>query len=514
MKNNFKNLLKLTTLLVGICLLAVSCENETVDIDNQTLIENGNNPFIKKGSIGDFQNINSYVSRLKNQSTLFKTGADANSNNFTVIENSDIYVYTDSTGTTTYTIPVRRENQVNFSFSNLIIKTVNDIEVNSFILNYSPTQEYLNEFVNDHQTPFEGAIEYEPLSLNDSSASRTSAKTGDCVETIILTFCSWPYDDPEDGYHVAGATCTPAYMWTETVFIDAGCSSSGGEGSSGTGTGSGTGGGAGDPTPTAPLPSDTCESSLGDTGITGSDECITSADDIERGNLIQSLGAQLLEAQINWINTTRNISLIYELNNFLEQGSYYDQNLYDELVVIAIDNHMNFTLSNYPGSANGLPFNWWNDEDFIINSGNFDIDDERPNGREVIVFAAYPAQAILHVENSNTALDRSWELVTNNTLTGIEDGKADAFRHAFWNALGTAEFGSRIMKYFADAHEWGETGLPVTMDFYNNHKGRVLRENYSFLTSEATISTAILQAVFNGSFKYINSSGILVPTNL
>ncbi|WP_213520793.1 hypothetical protein [Nonlabens sp.] len=163
-----------------------------------------------------------------------------------------------------------------------------------------------------------------------------------------MTFCSWPYDDPEDGYHVAGATCTPAYMWTETVFIDAGCSSSGGEGSSGTGTGSGTasgtGGGAGDPTPTAPLPSDTCESSLGDTGITGSDECITSADDIERGNLIQSLGAQLSEAQINWINTTRNIALIYNLNDFIEAGNFSNQNAYQNQAAEIIDSAINRTL--------------------------------------------------------------------------------------------------------------------------------------------------------------------------
>ncbi len=169
---------------------------------------------------------------------------------------------------------------------------------------------------------------------------------------------------------------------------------------------------------------------------------------------------------------------------------------------------------SWAGMEDGLPYNWWNDEDFIINSGHFDIDDERPNAQEVALFALYPSQALLHIENSITALEKAEELVVNGTLTGIGDGKADAFRHAFWNALGTAEFGSVIMRLFADAHEWGESGLSVTMDFYNNHKGRVIGENYAFLTSEATISAAILQAVFDGTLKYINNSGVLVPTNL
>ena len=35
----------------------------------------------------------------------------------------------------------------------------------------------------------------------------------------------------------------------------------------------------------------------------------------------------------------------------------------------------------------------------------------------------------------------------------MRDGRADAFRHAYWNALGTAEFGSNITQIFTDAHE-------------------------------------------------------------
>lgn len=61
----------------------------------------------------------------------------------------------------------------------------------------------------------------------------------------------------------------------------------------------------------------------------------------------------------------------------------------------------------------------------------------------------------------------------SNTLTGIEDGRADAFRHAYWNALGTAEFGSNITQIFTDAHEadskWSNFQSKIR-DFVNNEQ--------------------------------------------
>ncbi|GAB1858672.1 hypothetical protein MHTCC0001_35120 [Flavobacteriaceae bacterium MHTCC 0001] len=170
--------------------------------------------------------------------------------------------------------------------------------------------------------------------------------------------------------------------------------------------------------------------------------------------------------------------------------------------------------SNYPGKDKGLPYQWWKDTDFIINSGYFDIDDEQPNAKEAALFAIFRSQAILHIENSVTALNKAFELTQDGTFdpNGIEDGKADAFRHAFWNALGTAEFGSDIMKLFADAHEWGETGLAVDMDFHNNHEGRIIGDNFGFSSSDNDISNAIMDAVNDGQLKYINN-GNLVPTN-
>ena len=184
------------------------------------------------------------------------------------------------------------------------------------------------------------------------------------------------------------------------------------------------------------------------------------------------------------------------------------------LAIVAINSFISDTDTTYPGSDSSLPNNWWLDNDFIVNSGNFNIDDETPNAKEIALFAIFRKEAILHIENSTTALNKAEELVTSGTLTGLGDGKADAFRHAYWNALGTAEFGSNIMKLFADAHEWGEApSNSVTMDFYNNHEGRLLGEAFNFFSSDSEIANAVLQALYNGVLKYINNQGQLVFTN-
>lgn len=63
-------------------------------------------------------------------------------------------------------------------------------------------------------------------------------------------------------------------------------------------------------------------------------------------------------------------------------------------------------------------------------------------------------------------------IISNGTLMCIEDGRADAFLHAYWNALDTAEIGSVVTEIFTDAHEAFSSGLSKQMDLYNNEKGR------------------------------------------
>ncbi len=213
------------------------------------------------------------------------------------------------------------------------------------------------------------------------------------------------------------------------------------------------------------------------------------------------------------------VSIYLNNNNYSTESCQF---VLDALKLM--DNEIeNSTTDNYPGMDDNLPFNWWNDSTFIENSGEFNIPnesntaDETPNIKELLLFRMFPYEAIQHIKNSHVAMDRAVEVANDfsDGINGIHNGKADAFRHAYWNALGTADFGDLIMKLFADAHEWNQSGIEVTMDLTNNIKGRNIAvvNGFNSSTDETSISNTIEQAVFNGTLVYINNLNTIVNTN-
>uniref|UniRef100_UPI0040488D01 DUF6973 domain-containing protein n=1 Tax=Flavobacterium sp. TaxID=239 RepID=UPI0040488D01 len=198
--------------------------------------------------------------------------------------------------------------------------------------------------------------------------------------------------------------------------------------------------------------------------------------------------------------------------NYLKNENWSNENLVfaKELIERLVANPQQiYSSSDYPGDSDGMPFEWWNNVEFIIE--NFKMKDESnlieedPNEREILLFMAYPAQAILHIKNSNFALDTSVELVENGILTRIHNGKADAFRHAYWNAFDTAQFGSYVTKLFTDAHEWnsGNPPLESQMDYYNNQIGRNIGQDLSFYSTPDLVKFTILNEIAEGSLKYL-----------
>jgi hypothetical protein len=158
-----------------------------------------------------------------------------------------------------------------------------------------------------------------------------------------------------------------------------------------------------------------------------------------------------------------------------------------------------------------MPFEWWKDNEYM--KENMKIFFEVPNPEELYLFMLWPSVALKHIENSNLARDRSIALRDIHVLSGYMNGNADAFRHAFWNALGTAEFGSFKMEMLASAHEAYSSGITKDMDLFNNNIGRNIAENSQFnaSTSDGFIENEVLNFLFNGSLVYINNN-VLVPT--
>jgi hypothetical protein len=229
-------------------------------------------------------------------------------------------------------------------------------------------------------------------------------------------------------------------------------------------------------------------------------------------SMVRVLGLNL--AQKAWWNAVANAEAVGIITDYWNESDkdIETREISKRIIDYLIQNpQQEYTNENYPGIGN-MPFKWWEDDVYI--KQNFTIFEQLPNAFEIILFNLFPEKALLHVNNSLTALNKAQELFLDGTLPGIEDGKADAFRHAYWNALDTSEFGSELTKVFTDAHEAFSSGLPKQMDLHNNLKGREKAEimNFNFFTNDSDISSSILIEVYIGHLVYINN-GVLIPTN-
>jgi len=94
------------------------------------------------------------------------------------------------------------------------------------------------------------------------------------------------------------------------------------------------------------------------------------------------------------------------------------------------------------------------------------------------------------------------------------DGHRDAFRHAYWNALLTREFGYKWTLQFTTAHE-ALPGNPCTreaMDLFNNEVGRnIARANPK--VSDTEIINLVRKAVTDGDLVVVDQLGDLAWSN-
>lgn len=95
------------------------------------------------------------------------------------------------------------------------------------------------------------------------------------------------------------------------------------------------------------------------------------------------------------------------------------------------------------------------------------------------------------------------------------DGHTDAFRHAYWNARLTAEFGENWTKQFTTAHEGlpGNGAVREAMDLYNNEVGRRIAAANPGASPEV-LADRVQKALDDGDLMVVDRSGHLAPSNL
>ncbi|WP_299126849.1 hypothetical protein [uncultured Winogradskyella sp.] len=174
-----------------------------------------------------------------------------------------------------------------------------------------------------------------------------------------------------------------------------------------------------------------------------------------------------------------------------------------------------FNLSNYPGKDDGLSFNWWTDENFIINNFSFELDDEGLGDlteEEKLLVALYPVQALIIRANKEPA-----ETETENRFGfSSRNDKSDAFRHAFFNAMNSNDAGDTVARLFSTAHESEVPAnliLEVQMDLHNNDIGHTIGEDASFFVSDQDLSNSVYSQLLAGNLFYLSPLDLVTPPN-
>ena len=344
--------------------------------------------------------------------------------------------------------------------------------------------------------PSEEQFESKTL-LFDSKTTSTTARAGEmCISEMYYVQCDGSCHGQCDGF-----ACPTGQCIQKTIMIDF-CGGSGGASGGG---GDPNSGGSSDYSQSGQQPSNPYEftPNMFDNPV---------YDDPNYVNAIkaQHFFSNLSYAQQVWAN--ENVENYNQLIQYRIDNKWSDESeeFVEELIEgLEANTQPIYNSSDYPGDNEGMPFEWWNNKEFIIENlkmkDESNLLEEDPNEREILLFMAYPAQALLHIKNSNFALNTSVELVENGVLTRIHNGKADAFRHAYWNAFDTAQFGSYVTKLFTDAHEWNSANQPLEsqMDFYNNQIGRNIGQDLSFYSTPELVKQTILNEIAEGSLKYL-----------
>lgn len=196
-----------------------------------------------------------------------------------------------------------------------------------------------------------------------------------------------------------------------------------------------------------------------------------------------------------------------------------NQDFNKDLLKMILENNYkipSYTISDYPGKNNGMPFNWWNDETYLNTNMSLGFNSVDLTLEEIKMCALFPAAALTISTNKNLALDTAANSFPGQ---GAHNNKADAFRHAFFNALnirdvysqpstlGMFTFAKDIVRMFGIAHESevpANLNLEKVMDLYNNEQGIEVCSTCNPLTNPTNLVKGYVMSLLeNGKLVYL-----------
>ena len=472
-----------------------------------------------------------------------------------------------------YTFAVYRNNQKDYIENLVLQKNVDDTEFKSFLYKYK-RKGLIGYDANN--------IEVYKIETNTSSNSRMSytdkTYSNGCYDIIVTTV-----DCGEGGHHTNGQYCPALGYKVPSDYVTVRNNCSGGgdndgtdsgypSGNTGTGGSYGNTGGGGQTATTTPVAT-TPKWNWGRTSVVnflgltseqlnfinnsaqdefraqmlffisnnGIEDPLANPSDEFLSTEVKSLGLWMVNYAMthsDFLNSEfRNVFLNSDLD-FLQWSKSFliqnpntsweqfqkwfvdgNQDFNKDLLKMIVDNNYKipqYTTSDYPGKNNGMPFNWWNDENYLKNNISLGFNTIDLTLEEIKMCALFPAAALTISTNKNLALDTA-----ANSFPGqnAHNNKADAFRHAFFNALnirdvysqpstlGMFTFAKDIVRMFGIAHESevpANLYLEKVMDLYNNEQGIEVCATCNPLTNPTNLVKGyVMSLLVNGKLLHI-----------
>ena len=216
LKNRY---LKKGLLFIGILITLTNCEKETIFI-NDSKPNLQNKSFLKdvKTSTNTFD---FFIKQPKffDAYSLIKTSykKDYNVAEKSIMEQEYGFIIDSSkvkeviyNDYTSYTMRVITKKEDNNTFTNFLLEIYNPNDIRAYLLTYSPTENWLNNYYNNTANNFEGEITYQKINYNPNIANRSALP---CEDFIILYFveCSgithtYPEEFDESKCFICGGT--------------------------------------------------------------------------------------------------------------------------------------------------------------------------------------------------------------------------------------------------------------------------------------------------------------------
>jgi hypothetical protein len=282
-------------------------------------------------------------------------------------------------------------------------------------------------------------------------------------------------------------------VWSEA-------SGGGGSGDSGGSTDGGSGGGSGG--------TDSSEPCLNYPWYTNS--CggnILSVQAISVKTMLANLNIILDEDQLSFLND--NTSITINIRTFLSANNNTDGAKFAVEMINALMNNPQptYTTLDYLGKNDGLNYQWWLDDSQIeLIMGDPYETWKKVSKREKELVKGFPNDAYQIYKNKTIAFQKTNQIFGN--VPGNLNGKADAFRHAFFQAINTVKIGKYDTKLFADAHE-SETPNNLIkekqMDLSNNEKGMdLIAFDHPNWTDINLIANEVFNLISTGQLVYLS----------